>query len=103
MKLDEALKRLEAVGPRQWTPTRLIGYAYLIQRDGWEGVSEYITPGGIDAIRGGYQEGGVDPLAIEFDDNLRLYLEELVRTSGHPGAAQPAEELLENSADPRTT
>ena len=97
MKPDEALRRLQAVGPRQWTPTRLVGYAYLIQKDGWEGFSEYVTPAGVDAIRGGYREGDVDPIAIEFTYDFRRYLEELVRTSGHPAAAERARELLQTS------
>lgn len=101
MKPNEAVKRLEAVGPRQWTPMRLVGYAYLVQQDGWEGLSQYVSPGGVEAIRGGYQEGGVDPLSIEFDDGFRPYLEELVRTSGHPGAAERAKEILA-IPDPRT-
>lgn len=78
---------------------RLVGYAYLIQQDGWEGLSQYVTPGGVDAIRGGYQEGDVDPLSVEFGDP-RPYLQELVRTSGHPGAAKRAQELLETLDTP---
>ena len=95
MKADAAIKRLEAVGPRQWTPTRLVGYAYLIQQDGWDGLAGYVSAGGVDAIREGFSEAGVDPLGIEFANDFRRYLEELVRTSGHPGAKDRARSLLE--------
>lgn len=94
MKAAEALERLESVGPRDWTPTRMVGYAYLIQQDGWEGLLRY-APIGVDAIRDGFQEASLDPLGIEFTDDFRAFLEELVRSSGHPGAAERARELLE--------
>jgi hypothetical protein len=94
MSAQDAVERFLASGKRASTATRMVGYAVLIQRGGWELIHRLMDPGSAAMLREGFAEAGVDPASIAFPEGPRNYLEELLRSSLHPAAAELASQLL---------
>jgi len=92
-----AVEKLNAAGRRHETAVRCIGYAALIQAIGWDSVAEHMPPEAVTGLRAAFDEAGINPAEIEFPDGARAYLEEVVRSSLHPGSAEAAQQLLEGT------
>jgi hypothetical protein len=72
-------------------------YAALIQAIGWDSVAEHMPPEAVTGLRSAFDEAGINPVEVEFPDGARVYLEEVVRSSLHPGSAEAAQQLLEGT------
>ncbi len=94
MTAQDAVERFLSVGKRASTATRMVGYAVLIQRGGWELIQGLMDASSAAMLRQGFADAGVDPASITFPDGTRLYLEEVRRSSFHPAAAGLASQLL---------
>lgn len=77
--LMEAVKRLEAASPRKSTAARLIGYAYLIHRLGWEHLDTMLSRSNVYEVRRQFEKAGVDPLAIQWGEDVLAQLDQDVR------------------------
>ena len=97
MEAEMAVQQLEATGRKRTAAVRSIGYAALIQAIGWEGIEQHMPSSAVDGLRAAFDEAEIDPATIAFPEGPTVYLEEVARSSAHPGSAQAARELLGGS------
>ena len=84
MDAAEAVRALQARGLKPRAAIRMVGYAAFLRQVGWNGLAELMDPESLGMLRSGFEDAGVNPLAIEFPNGDALYLEELRRSSYHP-------------------
>lgn len=94
MDAPDAVARFRAAGKREGTALRMVGYAVLIQQGGWELVHRLMDAESAGMLRQGFEDAGIDPGSITFPEGTRPYLEELVRSSAHPAAAELGRHML---------